>query len=282
MKLKDKFKRQVEIVGLSLDKFYTKADFEDFYDCGTATIERDLKELRSLGIDIHSTKKKGVAIERDIPHTTLCDLVTSYLALSHSAELYDKATALLVQTKKAEAVTLVVKIQQAIERSQMLCIDYQKDINVIEYNREIAPLYIFQKENSWRLLARHEEKNKQYILGKILSVSNTKKKFNKPSKDEINKIFRYSFQSWLGSEEYKIKLRLSKTWGEALQLKPIMEQQRLIQQSDGSYILEGIVSSLTEFASWIASRGRGITVISPKPLKERVIEIATGTLQNYK
>lgn len=282
MKLKDNFKRQIEIIGLSLDKTYTKADLEDLYDCGKATIERDLEELRSLGIDIHSTKKKGVSVVRDISSSILCDLVTGYLVLSHSAESYDKASALLVQMRKAEAVTLVVKIQQAIERSQILSIDYQKDINVIEYKREIAPLNIFQKENSWRLLAMHDGKKKQYILGKILSVNNTVKKFSKPSKEEIEKLFRYSFRSWLGSEEYKIKLRLSKTWGEALKLKPIMEQQQLTQQADGSYILEGIVSSLTEFASWIASRGRGVTVISPRPLKERVLEIARGTLQNYK
>ena len=282
MKNKENFKRQIEILGLSLDGSYSKADFEDMYECGKATIERDLEELRSLGIDIHSTRKKGVEISSNISTSLLRDIVTDYLVLSHSAESYDKATALLVQTKKSNAVSHIVRIQQAIDYSQLIIIDYQKDTHLVENKREIAPLIIFQKEYSWRLLAIHDGKQKQYMIGKILSVSSTEKKFKKPQKEEIEKLFRYSFRSWLSSDQYNIKLKLSKNWGEAIQLKPIMEHQKLTKQTDGSFILEGIVSSLTEFASWVVSRGRGVTVVSPKELKDRVMELAQGSLDNYK
>lgn len=281
MKLKDNFKRQIEILGLTLDSHVTKSDLEDLYECGTATIERDLVELRSLGVDIHSTRKDGLSVIGSMAPAILRDLVTDYLVLSHSAESYDKASALLIESKHRGAVSLIVRIQQAIERSQMITIDYQKDIDTVEKNREIAPLFIFQKEYSWRLLALHEGTQKQYILAKILSVRSGTKKFDKPPKEEIEKLFRYSFRSWLSSDEHTIRLALSKSWGEAIQLKPIMEQQNLIRQPDGSFILEGIVSSLGEFASWVVSRGQGVTVLSPKPLRDRVVMLAKAALENY-
>jgi predicted DNA-binding transcriptional regulator YafY len=61
-----------------------------------------------------------------------------------------------------------------------------------------------------------------------------------------------------------------------------MEAQLLIEDEDGSVVLEATVNSLTEIASWVVSRGKGVAVLEPKALKDLVINTAKGVLENYK
>lgn len=71
--LKVKIKRQTEILGLVLanpDK-YQIYDFEELYEVNDLTIKRDLQELRSLGIDIHSEGKKGITVYSKIPNVSI-------------------------------------------------------------------------------------------------------------------------------------------------------------------------------------------------------------------
>ena len=60
-----------------------------------------------------------------------------------------------------------------------------------------------------------------------------------------------------------------------------MESQVVTENPDGSVVYEMVVNSLTEIASWVASRGEGVNVLEPQELREMVVEIARGTLGNY-
>lgn len=55
-----KFKRQIEILGLCLSEEIVKPlrtfDLADYFKVEELTIKRDLQDLRSYGIDIHSDK----------------------------------------------------------------------------------------------------------------------------------------------------------------------------------------------------------------------------------
>ena len=63
-----KLKRQIEIIALALnsEKKFSIFDVAELFHCEELTIKRDLQELRSQGIDIHSTKGKGICIEKTI------------------------------------------------------------------------------------------------------------------------------------------------------------------------------------------------------------------------
>jgi predicted DNA-binding transcriptional regulator YafY len=70
-------------------------------------------------------------------------------------------------------------------------------------------------------------------------------------------------------------------WAERLKPRQLMESQVVTENPDGSVVYEMVVNSLSEVASWVASRGEGVNVLEPKKLREMVIEIAKGTLGNY-
>ncbi len=62
---KSKFKRQIEILGICIGKNYqsmTIGEIAGIFGVEELTIKRDMNDLRSSGIAIHSLKGKGVEI----------------------------------------------------------------------------------------------------------------------------------------------------------------------------------------------------------------------------
>ena len=94
-------------------------------------------------------------------------------------------------------------------------------------------------------------------------------------------MFRHSFRSWVGTEEHRIRLRLSPLWAQRVKPRQLLETERITEEPDGSVVIEAIVNSLGEVASWVVSRGEGVTVLEPDALREEVLRIARGTLRNY-
>ena len=279
----NKIKRQIEIVGLCVenkDKL-KPVDLAALYDCEELTIKRDLQELRSSGIPIHSTKGKGLGIDGRLDTTQIKQLIVQYIGIANSQNAYDRATNLIVKKLKDRSLSLLVALQRCIERRTVVRIDYVKESDEEELGKEIWPLQIFQSDGYWRVLAVSEGKIKQYHVTKLKQVHETEKEFKRPPQDEIDHMFRYSFRSWVGSDTHHITLQLSETWISRIKPTQLFESQRITENADGTATLEATVNSLTEVASWVVSRGKGVKVIAPVELRKQVIEMAKGTLENY-
>lgn len=277
-----KLKRQIEIIGLALDskKKFSVTNVAELFHCEELTIKRDLQELRSQGIDIHSTKGKGICIEQKIEEAKLKECISHYIALSNTNSITDKATSRLFKKQKEQALQNIVTIQRAIDEEKILLADYIAE-GKRETKIEISPLLIFQSEGFWRLLGEHHSNIKQFHLDKLSNIRVTEKKFRKIPLNELEALFRFSWRSWIGKEKFTVKLQISKWWEKILKPRQLMETQLISENKDGSIVLEITVNSLEEIASWIVSRGEGVKVLEPRELKERVINLAEETLNNY-
>jgi len=284
LELQTKVKRQIEILGLALGNAegLKDADFAVIFSRDIPTIKRDMKELRGLGIDLHSEKKKGICVSGHIDAKLLRELLTQYIGICNSASGIDRATALLVQKQKERALSHVVTLQRCIDETTAALIDYQKDDATMEKGREVSPLMIFSSESHWRLLAVHEGKIKQYILTKILEVRSASRRFKRIPQSEIDGMFRYSFRSWVGSEKHHVKIHLSRFWAGLIKPRQLMETEVITEKPDGSIVFEATVNSLQEVAGWVVSRGEGVKVLEPKELREMVVKVANGALANYR
>lgn len=283
LEIQTKVKRQIEILGLALDNSQALKDydFSEDFKRDVPTIKRDMQDLRKYGVDIHSEKKRGICVSGSIEQAKIRDLIAQYLGICNAASGVDKATALLVKQLKAKALCHVVTLQRCIERHIMAVIDYQKEEGELEEQREVCPLVLFSSEGSWRVLAMNDGVAKQYHVNKVVRVRPSERKFKCIPKAEIDEMFRYSFRSWTGTEKHHIRIRLSKEWARRIKPRQLMETQLIIEEPDGSVIFESTVNSLTEVASWIVSRGRGVQVLEPAELRTKVIELAKGALSNY-
>lgn len=278
-----KIKRQIEILGLVLNsnsKFDT-FDLAEIFNCDEITIKRDLSELRKNGVDIHSRKNKGVVVESNVSLHKIKDFILQYLGFCVTNSTLDKATNLIVKKLNHTALSNIVSIQRCIEKKCKIIIDYDKTELIKEKNLLVSPLLIFKADNYWRLLCIHENSYRQFILNKINSIKPTSEKFHPTSQDEIAELFKNSFRSWIGKEQYHVRIRFSRTWAERLKPNLLMESQKIKENSDGSMIIETTVNSLNEIAAWIVSRGYGVKVIEPPELKKLVIQLAKAALKNY-
>jgi predicted DNA-binding transcriptional regulator YafY len=280
-----KFKRQIEILGICLSgKPFPKPvrtfDLSYFFRVEELTIKRDLQDLRSYGIDIHSHKKNGICIASDLPSEKLVDIILHYAGLNHNDYALDKSTSLLVEQKGPGALGIFITLQLCIDNSESAEIDYNKMGSKVEYRKMIEPLLIFQSEGSWRLLAGSGGKMKQYIIDKIVDVTSAGRSFEK-SGYRFPDLFKHSWKSWLGDEMFKVKLWLSPYWAERVRPRMLINDQKIIRSDDGSIIFECTVNSLNEIAGWIVGRGEGVKVLDPPELKSLVINLANGVLNNY-
>jgi predicted DNA-binding transcriptional regulator YafY len=281
--LQTKIKRQIEIVGLCLENetILKPVDLAVLFHCEELTIKRDLQELRSYAIDIHSVHKRGVCLNSPLDTAKLKALVIQYIGLCNSEDTFDRATALMVNRLKHAALSNVVKLQRCIESSHIAIIDYQKEEQEVDRAKEICPLQLFQSEGYWRVLAVNEGLIKQYHLNKFLRVRVTDRRFKRVPQEEIEDMFRYSFRSWVGSEKHVIRIQLSKLWAGRIKPAQLMETQVITENDDGSIVFEATVNSLEEIASWVVSRGEGVKVLQPAALRDLVMARANGALKNY-
>lgn len=281
---KTKFKRQIEILGICLGRQYkgmSISEFAGLFGVEELTIKRDMNDLRSSGIVIHSAKGKGVGLDKKPPLDKIRELIRQYSALNTSDSFVEKSTALLVNRLKEDALANMVILQMCIDNSETAVIDYEKDADVYERAVEISPLLIFQTDNYWRLLTISDGRIKQFIMNKVITAKRTGRKFKPVSKEKIDDVFRHSFRSWLGEDTFKVKLSFSSYWADRIKPKQLLDSESFTIQNDGSIIYEATVNSLDEFAGWIVTRGEGVKVLHPPELKARVLELARGVMKNY-
>lgn len=279
-----KIKRQIEIVGKALssnDKF-TVMDLAVEYDVEELTIKRDLAELRSRGIDIHSLKKRGIKILNPIRKEILKEFILEYIGFSYSEDYPDKSTTILIQKLGDKALTLITQLQKAIDKNLVTIIDYQSTAKTLKKNVYINPLKIFQSQGEWRLLAVNQNLIKQYYISKIVNFKFTSEKFKPLEKEKIESLFSSSLKSWIGTEQFPIIIQFSKNWAEVIKSKTYLINQKIIDREDGSIIFEGNVNSIDEAATWVLSFGKGAKVLEPEELKSKVIQLAKDALSNYK
>lgn len=283
LEVRGKVKRQIEMLGVAVDnkQRLRDVDLSALFGRDVPTIKRDMQDLRSIGIAVHSERKAGICLEQPIPPKLLKEVILQYLGICASTHSVDKATSLLVKKYKEKALSRIVTLQRCIETKRIARITYEKDSTEIERDREICPVLLFNSEGSWRVLAMNEDKTKQFHIIKMLDVAATDKKFDPPTQDQIDALFAHSFRSWIGMENHTVRLKLNATWAERVKPQHMMESQVITEGKDGSTVMELTVNSLDEVASWVVSRGKGVTVLAPPILKTKVLALARGALANY-
>lgn len=278
-----KLKRQIEIVGkaLSSKERFTILDLAVEHQVEELTIKRDLAELRSRGIDIHSLKKEGIKILQPLKKEILKEFILEFISFSYSEDYPDKSTMVLIQKLGEKALLFIVQLQRAIEQNIVTIIDYQSTANSLKQNIYIQPLKIFQAQGEWRVLALNQNLIKQYFISKMIDVKLTSEKFSPISKEKIDSLFASSLKSWIGPEQFELKIIFENNWAEIIKSKTYLLNQKITTLENGSILFEGIVNSLDEAATWVVSFGEGVKVLEPQELKLKVIQLAKGALSNY-
>ncbi|MCU7493330.1 MAG: WYL domain-containing protein [Ignavibacteria bacterium] len=276
---RNRIKRQIELLGLVIAEpcRYKVVDLELYFNCTQITVKRDLRELRSLGIDIHSLPRKGIRVDGEIRHEIIMDLLAQYVITSGIDSIYQRSLHFFAEKHKTQSIPNFTKIQTSIENNLEIEIEYYKREAFSEI-KVVSPLLIFLNENEWRLLAFSDGKIKHFLLSKIHSVKVLEKSFPEELKQKAKEVLWTSFGSWIGENSIEVKLKFTKDWLASGKEPKLMEFQQTVQEKDGSRIVTFKVNSLEEIARWVAGRGGEVIVEEPENLRNIVLKLAEDTI----
>ena len=260
---------------------YSIPDLQFMFDCNEITIKRDLSELRSKGVNIHSVPKKGLIVEGNASDEVIRSLLDQYIIISQLEGTQNKATEALVNIRRQESLVIFAIIQRCIDHSKKTKIKYKSSGNPSVSSKIIEPLLLFERENCWRLIANENGKRKQFVIEKIISAREIDETFISPDKGKLMNALDISFGAWIDDKTIPVKILFTKEWLNSGKIPHLMKGQETKEQPDGSIMVSFKVSYLEDLARWIVARGGEVVAIEPPELLHIVMNICNGTIRSH-
>lgn len=273
--------RQIEILSL-IEKnpsTYAVADLCELFHVETATLNRDLRDLREMGIGIHSSKNK-LALLSKLSDRDYRALLSVYLTSVSGIISFPKNISLTVKQLEGRTLEVFTSLVGAIEMRERIEVQYMRhqDSSLREYTLE--PYDIIPGNRDWRLIAVSGGIFKQFIVGGIKWIKRPGRKFVKLKEYSADNYYARSFGFFSGKDVFDVRLKFESRVAEVVGNRMWSEEQELTKNADGSVYLSMKVNSIEEVGSWVLSWGGDVKVLAPVTLHEYVVNKAKGILQS--
>jgi len=277
--------RQIEIAAHVLEKnyYYSENDLIEMMRVSPQTLRRDMSKLRSMGVDIHSSKKV-IGIDK-VDLKTLNDLICAYLSLNENVIIKNLK---LLRKKFSDresdkTLSIFVKILKSINNKKLIEFTYGFTEYGESKKRLVTPVTLINTGRSFHLIGLEDDDTSQikiFVLEKISNIKFTKKRSK--LKELPNPYFLYG-SSWgyfTGGPKKHVHLKFSKQTGDYIKEKIWIEDQ-IIEEVDDGIIFKIKVNLSYEFISWVMGWGNEVEIIKPIELKNRVLERAKEIVKKY-
>lgn len=156
-------------------------DAAELFGVEELTIKRDLQELRSMGIDIHSQRGQGIHILRPLTAEKIQILVHQYFAFCNEQSFWDSTMTRFIYKLRMHPLRLLVSIQRGIESGTALDIKFTDNDSVQTRHSVLNPVRILRTANQWFVMSYTEAQFKLIELHSITDATPTTHKFEKSS-----------------------------------------------------------------------------------------------------
>lgn len=271
-------KRQLEILSMFYPKTQvyecTLLDLAEKYKVAEVTINRDLKDLRSMGIPINSIYGKGIGISGKVNPNIISELLVKYIAIFHSDIIIDGSLYEMLKDNDISKVQSLSKVTSAIENKEIVKIKYKTDI----YNNTyltVLPCVIIHRKEELLLVGIQNQVAVSFKLINILSVDVTGEYDPTNYKDLISE---YLDKNLSTSAKIKVKLKIETDYD--INDYRIFNFTSSILDKD---IVEAEInhSSIEKLAFWVIKQYGKVKVIEPQLIKDNIANIARFTLNLY-
>lgn len=182
-------------------------------------------------------------------------------------------------------------LEKAMEEKLSVKIDYRTaNTGEVSYARKLDPYFITRRGRAWMLVAYcHKRRDmRNFALARISKVDlcNPEKEiayFDLKAGFDPHEYFRGAFSAINSDTCYELRILVEPE--KAVYFKDrkyhptqIIEEERM----DDSLVVSFEIEGFEEMRSFCQSWGRGITVLEPLELRQRLLEEATDLLQRYK
>ncbi len=262
-KIINDFIRQAEILAYCLNgESASKAEFANRYDVEEITINRDLKALRELGIQIFSNKGK-VGIRELPPEEILQQLSADYLPIELNSDVFIKQVKLLSKTNKQTYFQILVLLAKAVKEGLIIEFRYNRLADNEIHNYKVIPIRLFTSELNWILhgFKSGEDILKTFYLSRIKDLRITTERYSQTAIPKEKK------------DTYNVVLRFNPEVAEELYSKVWFEEFEIVKDKSGFIILKTKQSITNKIASWCISWWDMLEIIEPIELKNYINEM---------
>ncbi|MFZ1081739.1 MAG: WYL domain-containing transcriptional regulator [Candidatus Kryptoniota bacterium] len=279
----DKFKRARQIEILSLveknPSRYSVADLCELYRVEVATIQRDLRDLRETGLDIHSTRNKLILL-RSLTEKQYRTLLSTYITSVGGIISFPKNISLTVKQLKGKTLEIFTTLVGAIEKREKIGISYTRHQDSQLFSYMLEPYDVIPGNRDWRLIAISGGIFKQFIIGGIKEIRRTGETFKRVSEYSADDYYAGSFGFFSGRNVFEVVLEFGKKVANIISNRTWSEDQEITRKDDGSIVLKMKVNSIEEVGSWILPWGAEVRIVKPIELKKYVLEKAKGIVSS--
>lgn len=250
--------RQIEILSEILNgKIYSKADLAELFGVTEITINRDLKSLRIVGIQIFS-KKNRVVFTAEPGKEILSQLAAEYISLKLNSEMYFEKLKVLSRYLKQNTLTWLTSISKAIVEKIVIEIKYQRlyDNQIEKY--ELRPIKLINNDYNWLMHACKLNDNliQAFYINRIKEINLSGKKFKLPAVEESRDVKHQIVLRFHPDVEQQV---LGKIWFDEFE----------VEKNDEGYIIVKTNQPITNrLASWCISWWDMIEILEPYELME--------------
>ena len=318
MKL-SKISRVMQILTtLQAGKSYAVGDLSKMFGTSRRTIFRDLKELQAIGVPYHYDAKTGgytIDPEFFLPPVDLnLQEALSLLLLAHKAsrqiQLPFRKSALLAALKIENNLPAKIRqycnlalqnistrsgaqapidlldrtfagLQKAIINKRKVNIRYHSLFEGQIIDVELCPYHLLYNQRAWYVLG-HSSLHKSvrtFKLNRVKELEITDKCFLGGEKFDVADFFGRAWSMIPEGRLYHVKLRFLPKVAHNVTEVQWHSTQKVTPNSDGSAAVEFRVDGLGEITWWILGYGDQVQVLSPKVLREKIVEVAQNMIQ---
>jgi predicted DNA-binding transcriptional regulator YafY len=201
-----------------------------------------------------------------------------------SLNLTDVEQTISFRTRAEQILDLKIfdLLAKATARRQQIEMAYRKPGRSETEQRVVDPYHLANINGEWYLFAFDHLRNdiRTFAPGRIQSVKQTGRTFERLQKFSLEKRLRDSFGVHSGEGQYEVIIRFNAAVADYVREKKWHESQQQRELKDGGVELKMKLSGLPEVERWVLSWGGDATVIQPKELIQRVKDAAKRILQS--
>lgn len=289
------------------------------FDVDKTTIQRDIEQLRNMGIEIVPFGKEGYKMISDffLPSLnfdfkealTLITAASFYRGTvsKSSVEVLNSAigkimTTLPLESKKTlnrldpftetsnrrvsvfdEEHSYRNEIYDAIRKRHVIHIKYNSFYSGKITQHSVSPYGVIFRKNAWYLIGRSETKReiRTFRINRIESLRETQREYEFQDNFSIQKYLEKSWDIMLGPDT-DIIIHFNESIAPLIMEVNWHPSQQITINSDGSILFEVTVSGWEEIGWWVLGWGCDAKVIHPQELRDWIAETATKMVEIYK
>jgi len=179
------------------------------------------------------------------------------------------------------------RVRQALADQRPLLCTYES-LNKREASRSsrefrFEPYALFFSQRAWYAVGKHFGHNEVRCLklSRFSKIIPLEGKYAIPRSFTLESHLGNAWRMIRGKDSYDVELVFDAEFGETISDTLWHHTQDIEENSDGSIIFRCKVDGLDEIVWWVLSMGPHCVVKKPKPLRDRVKDLAAAMVKNY-